>query len=63
MRIEFHAEENDGFYPIEIANALIRSLLSDVNDYEWAKNKKRELAEIAEHIQVFLKYDNEGGAT
>ena len=42
--------------PIEFANAVINLFLGDVNDLELADLRKRELGEIAEHIQVFLKY-------
>jgi len=56
MRIEFHLEENEMGSPIEIANCLIKSKLDDARDFELAELRKKELAEIAEHIQVFLKY-------
>lgn len=56
MRIDFHLEENEMGSPIEIANALIREKLDYVNDADLAELRKNELAEIADHIQIFLKY-------
>lgn len=56
MKIEIYLEENEMGSPIEIANCLIKSKLDDVRDFELAELRKKELAEIAEHIQVFLKY-------
>lgn len=61
MKIEIYSEEKDSGTPIEVANALIHTMLDDVNDYEFARIKKQELAEIAEHIQVFLKYSEVKG--
>lgn len=63
MRIEIHLDGNEMGTPIELADALIKAKLDGVNDFELANFRKRELAEIAEHIQVFLKYSevqNEG---
>ena len=59
MRIDVHIEGNEMDTPIEFANAIIKNKLEKVNDYELAEYRKRELAEIAEHIQVFLKYSRE----
>ena len=56
MRIEIHLEEKDAGTPIEVANALIHTMLDDVCEYDIEKIKKQQLAEIAEHIQVFLRY-------
>lgn len=56
MRIEYHLEENEMGTSIEIANALIKTKLDGVRDVDMAELRKKELAEIAEHIQVFLKY-------
>ena len=56
MRIEIYLDEKDSGTPIEVANALIYTMLNNANDYDFARIKKLELAEIAEHIQVFLKY-------
>lgn len=56
MTIEIYCEKSDTGTPIEIANALIKNRLNNVTDFEIAEIRKRELAEIAEHIQVFLKY-------
>lgn len=61
MRIEFYLEANEEDIPIEIANALIKARFEGVNSSDLAEIARRELAEIAEHIQVFLKY-NSGGA-
>ena len=55
MRIEFHLEENEAGLPIEIANALIQTKVNNAN-YEELEAAKKELSEIAEHIQVFIKY-------
>lgn len=56
MKIEIHLEENEMGTPIEMANALIKNYLGNVNNLEMIEIKKNELSEIAEHIQVFLKY-------
>ena len=56
MKIEIYLEENEMGTPIEMANALIKNYLGNVNDLEMTEIKKNELSEIAEHIQVFLKY-------
>lgn len=56
MRIEYHLEENEMGTSIEIANALIKTKLDGVRDVDMAELRKKELAEIVEHIQVFLKY-------
>ena len=56
MRIEYHLEENEMGTSIEIANALIKTKIDGVRDVDMAELRKKELAEIAEHIQVFLKY-------
>ena len=56
MKIEIYLEENEMGTSIELANALIKTKLNNVNDFEVAEIRKNELAEIAEHIQVFLKY-------
>lgn len=56
MRMYLECDENDKGTPIEIANAIINKAFEGVNDFELAKIRKSELAEIAEHIQVFLKY-------
>lgn len=56
MRIEVYAEENEDGTPIEFSNAIIKNALKGVTDYELVELRKQELAEIAEHIQIFLKY-------
>lgn len=56
MRVEFHADLCYAGTPIEKANAIINCALDGVNDFELMQLQKSELAEIAEHIQVFLKY-------
>ena len=56
MRIYFEADKGDAGTPIEKANAIINCALDGVNDFELMQLRKSELAEIAEHIQVFLKY-------
>ena len=56
MKIEIYLEENEMGTPIELASALIRTKLDNVNDFDLEELRKKELAEIAEHIQVFLKY-------
>jgi hypothetical protein len=56
MKIQMYLEEYEMGTPIETANGLINAYLYNVNDYETAELKKKELGEIAEHIQVFLKY-------
>ena len=56
MKIEIYLEENEMGTPIEMANALIKNYLGNVNNLEMIEIKKNELSEIAEHIQVFLKY-------
>ena len=57
MKIEIHLENKEMGTPIEVASCLIRTYLGNINDSEFMSFKKRELAEIAEHIQVFLKYE------
>jgi hypothetical protein len=56
VKIEIYLEENEMGTPIEIANGIIKTYLDKINDLEMAEIKKSELSEIAEHIQVFLKY-------
>lgn len=52
MKIEIYCYETDSGTPIEIADALIENVLSA----EPLEVGKRTLGEIAEHIQVYLKY-------
>lgn len=56
MRAEFFLEKDEMGTPIEIANCLIRAKLDDVSDFDMMELRKKELAEIAEHIQIYLKY-------
>ena len=56
MKIYFEAEEGDHGTPIEVANAIIKKAMADVTDCEMLEERRSELAEIAEHIQVFLKH-------
>ena len=58
MRIEIYLEKNEQGTPIEIANALINTMLKGVDDLDMIEVRKKELGEIAEHIQVFLKWWN-----
>ena len=57
MKVMFDWEENDHGTPLERANALINGALEGVTDYELAEVRKQELAEIAEYIQIYLKYN------
>ena len=57
MKIEVHFEETDNGTMLEFANALIDSALEGVTDYEMAEYKKSQLAELAEYIQTFCKYN------
>lgn len=57
MKVMFDYEENDHGTPLERANALINGALEGVTDYELAELRKQELAEIAEYIQIYLKYN------
>lgn len=57
MKVMFYCEENDHGTPLERANALINGALEGVTDYELAEVRKQELAEIAEYIQIYLKYN------
>lgn len=56
MRIDIHCYETDSGTAIEIADALIENILSAVP----LSVGKRQLGEIAEHIQVYLKYNTKG---
>lgn len=56
MRIEIACYETDNGTPIEVASALISHMID-----EWGIDVgKRTLGEIAEHIQVYLKYSTKG---
>lgn len=57
MKVMFDWEENDHGTPLERANALINGALEGVTDYELAEVRKQELAELAEYIQIFCKYN------
>lgn len=57
MKVMFYVEENEQGTPLERANALINGALEGVTDYELAEVRKQELAEIAEYIQIYLKYN------
>lgn len=57
MRIEIHCEENELGTPIEIANGLIKNRLDRRRDNESIEAGMRELAEIVEHIEVYLQYN------
>lgn len=57
MKVMFYYEENDNGTPLERANALINGVLEGVTDYELAELRKKELAELAEYIQIYLKYN------
>lgn len=57
MKVMFDWEENDHGTPLERANALINGALEGVTDYELAEVRKQELAELAEYIQIYLKYN------
>lgn len=56
MRAEFFLEKDEMGTPIEIANCLIKTKLDGVIDFDQIELKRKELAEIAEHIQIYLKY-------
>ena len=56
MKIKAQLEPSEKGTPIEFANAVINFFLGDVNDSQLANFRKKELGEIAEHIQVYLKY-------
>ena len=56
MRIDICCYETDSGTAIEIADALIENILSADGLYVG----KRILGEIAEHIQVYLKYSTKG---
>lgn len=58
MRVEFHAEENDGGLAIEVANALIKNYMETSANSEQIIFNRHLLAEIAEHIQVYLKHSS-----
>lgn len=57
MKIELHLENGENGSPIELANALIRTLTNDANDEEMLKQRQKELGEVAEHIQTYLKFN------
>lgn len=57
MKVMFYSEGNENGTPLERANALINGALEGVTDYELAEVRKQELAEIAEYIQIYLKYN------
>ena len=57
MKVIFYVEENEPNTPLERANALINTALDGVTDYELAELRKKELAELAEYIQIYLKYN------
>lgn len=56
MKVYFEAEAGDNGTPIEVANAIIKKAMADATYCETLEERRRELAEIAEHIQVFLKH-------
>lgn len=65
MKIQVELQEGDYGTPIEFANAIINwHLLKDrcdgcVSD-DIYKASQESLAEIAEHIQTYLKYNSVG---
>ena len=60
MRIDIHCYETDSGTNIEIANALIENILGNSMNEDARRYDMKRLAEIVEHIQVFLKYNKEG---
>lgn len=58
MRIEIHVDEKEYITPIKVADALIENYLRDCKDEYDIKQAQKILAEIAEHIQVCLKYNS-----
>lgn len=56
MKIEIHLEENEKGTPIEVASAIIDVYMGNVTDSEAFEVARSVLSEIAEHIQVYLKY-------
>lgn len=60
MRIEMYLDEKEYATPIKVADALIENYIRDCNDEYDLKLGRNTLAEIAEHIQSFLKYNSFG---
>ena len=58
MKIYIHADEGDHLTPIEIANAFINNRIESTYRKTYNKQVRDELAAIAEHIQVYVKYNN-----
>lgn len=58
MRIEIYLDEKEYETPIKVADALIENYVRDCNDEYLIKLGQKTLAEIAEHIQVFLKHNS-----
>lgn len=61
MKINIEPETGERGTPIEVANAIIKMVMGkDCYPFELNKNA---LAEIAEHIEVYLKHcEVKGGA-
>lgn len=54
MKIKIELEEGERGEPIEVANAII-NMVMDKECYTFEANKNA-LAEIKEHIEVYLKH-------
>lgn len=60
MKIMFYADEGDIGSPIEKANAIIRSYMDRSESFlteDDLDESYRNLSEIAEHIQTYVKYN------
>ncbi len=57
MRIEVHCYETDNGTTMEFVDALIEHFL---NGGDGKESAMKELAEITDYIQVYLKYNTEG---
>lgn len=60
MKIMFYEDEGDVGSPIEKANAIIRSCMDRSGSFlteDDLDESYRNLSEIAEHIQTYVKYN------
>ena len=60
MRLSMYLEKHDKGTAIEFADAIINCHIPDSDEYATEEDyirAREKLAEIAEHIQVYLKYN------
>lgn len=63
MKLSIYLDEHDKGTPIEFADAVINCHIPDNDEYATEEDyirARERLAEIAEHIQVYLKYNRVG---